>query len=316
VVTVEGRDVSAQLHRAQAAETEAHSALEEADGAIRAADAALRTSESNRDLAEATRKRYDLLRQRRSISAQEFDEVDTRSKSAVSEAQRAQESLTAARARRMQVLARIEQAEAEVEAARIAVGYLNIAAPISGVVTGKKADVGMVASPGMPLLTIDDDKTYQLETVVEESRAAGITAGLKTSAVFDALGATLPAQVSEVVPAVDPATRTYTVKLDFAVPSEARGRLHSGLFGRALFPVGVRQALLIPESALVHRGQLAGVYTIIDDVASLRLIKTGKHYGGKVEVLSGLTAGNRFISAPPEGISDGAKIVEAEGIKP
>src|SRR5437867_5377860 len=150
VVEVEGHDAFAQLRRAQAGEAESRRALEEVDGAIRAAEAALRGAEANRDLTLATRKRYDVLRERRSISPQEFDEVETRYKAALSDMERARETLAANQARRLQALARIEQAEAEVEAARVAVGYLKITSPIDGVVTARKAEPGMLATPGMP----------------------------------------------------------------------------------------------------------------------------------------------------------------------
>src|SRR5437867_1870146 len=95
IVEVEGHDAFAQLRRAQAGEAEARRASEGVDGAIRAAEAALRGAEANRDLTLATRKRYDILRERRSISPQEFDEVETRYKAALADAERAREALAA-----------------------------------------------------------------------------------------------------------------------------------------------------------------------------------------------------------------------------
>jgi membrane fusion protein, multidrug efflux system len=318
LVEIEGRDASAQLRRAQAAETEARKAMDEVDSAVRAADAGLRTAEANRDLALATRKRYDILRERRSVSPQEFEEVDTRHKAAASEAERARQNVAEAQSRRAQVLARIEQAEAEVEAARVALGYLTITAPIDGVVTAKKAEPGMLASPGMPLLAIDDDSNYELDSIVEESRVASVRPGQTVRVEIDAVDATVDAKVREIVPASDPATRTYIVKLDLALTPSLRGNVHSGFYGRASFAAGQRQALIAPESAFVERGQLIGVYVVKDNVASLRLVKTGKRYDKGIEILSGLNPDSRIVTAPHGEIADGVEIVETnrEGMTP
>jgi multidrug efflux pump subunit AcrA (membrane-fusion protein) len=70
--------------------------------------------------------------------------------------------------------------------------------------------------------------------------------------------------------------------------------------------------LIIPESALARRGQLEGVYIVENDIALLRLIKTGKRYNSSVEVLSGLTPGTRIVTAPNSEISDGVKIIDDE----
>ncbi len=319
MVEIEGRDIAAQLRRAQAGEAEARRALDEAEGAIRGAEAALRGAEAGRDLALATRKRYEVLRERRSISAQEFDEVETRYKATLSEADRARETLAGSQARRSQTLARIEQAEAEVEAARAASGYLRIASPIDGIVTARKAEPGMLATPGMPLLVIDDDSTYRLETTVEESRVASVLPGQSARVEIDALQAAIDARVSEIVPASDPATRTYTVKLDLALTPAIRRNLYSGFFGRALFRAGERQALVVPESALVRRGQLTGVYVVRDETATLRLVKTGKRHDAGIEILSGLNPGTRIVVAAPGDLSDGVRIIDdsyPEGTKP
>jgi RND family efflux transporter MFP subunit len=312
VAEIESREASAQLRRAQAGEIEARRALEEADGAIRAAEAAVRAAAASRDLAFATRSRYDILRTRRSVSPQEFDEVDTRYKAAAEDALRAAETLEATRARRMQVLARIEQAEAEVETAQVTLGYMRITSPIDGVITSRKADPGVLATPGMPLVEIDDDSSYQLECMIEESRAAAVRVGQKARVQIDALSTPVDAVVSLVVPASDPATRTYTIKLDLALQPTARRELRSGSFGRALLPGVERQALIVPEPALIRRGQLVGIYVVQDDAALLRLVKTGRRYEPGIEILSGLSEGARVIIAPVGELADGSRIIEAE----
>jgi multidrug efflux pump subunit AcrA (membrane-fusion protein) len=311
IAEIESPEASAQLRRAQAGEREAQRGVEEADSAIRATEAALRAAEANRDLALSTRKRFDLLRERRSVSPQEFDEVDARYRAAAAAVEQAQQNLAASQARRSQVLARIEQAAAEVEAARAALDHLRITSPINGIVIAKKAEAGMLATPGMPLVAIEDDGVYQLEAVIDESRASLIVPGQRVTVEIDAIAATVNGHVIEIVPAADPLTRTYTVKVVLTLPAATRRSVHSGLFGRASFSLGEKQVLLVPQSALIHRGQLTGVYIVQNDAARLRLIKTGKRYGDGIEVLSGLSPGLRIILAPGNGISDGTKIMEA-----
>ena len=310
LVEIDDRDASAQLRRAQAAADEARRAEDEADRSIKAADAAARAAESGRELAASTKKRYDLLRERHSISPQEYDEVEHRLKAAVLEVERSQESLSASKARRDQMRARIEQADAESDTARTVLGYSRIAAPIDGIVTARHIEPGMLAAPGVLLLTIDDDRTYQLEAIVEESRTANVRIGQIARVEIEALGATLNARVAEIVPAADPATRTYTAKLDLLWPAGSNPNVRSGFFGRAVFRDGERETLVIPESALVHRGQLEGVYIVENGTCVLRLVKTGKHYTQGIEILSGLDAGTRIITAPTADISEGVKIVE------
>jgi multidrug efflux pump subunit AcrA (membrane-fusion protein) len=311
LVEIDNREAGGQLRRAQAVLAEAQRGLDEADRSIKAADAAGRAAEANRDLAASTLKRYDLLRERHSISPQEYDEVVTRAKAAQLEMERAQESLAAANARRLQIAARIEQAQAEVDTAQVTLGYSKIASPIDGIVSARHADPGMLATPGLPLVSVEDDRSYELEAAVEESRTVGIAIGDTVRIEIDALqGAGLDGKVREIIPSADPATRTYDVKLQITSPLSRQSRLRSGFFGRAVFSAGSRKALLIPESALTRRGQLEGIYIVENDAALLRLVKTGKPYDKRIEILSGLTPGTRIVTTPPADIADGVKIID------
>jgi RND family efflux transporter MFP subunit len=310
LVEIEGQDTAAQLRKAQGGQAEANRSLEEAEAAIRASEAAVTTAQANQDLAQTTRKRFEMLLERHSVSPQEFDEVDSRYKAAASETNRAKESLKTAQARRLEAVARIEQAQAEVDAARVTVGYLKISSPLTGIVTARQVEPGMLATPGMPLITIEDDRTYQLHAFVEESRIGSIRKDEHVRVQIDGLDQQLASRVDEVVPASDPSSRTYTVKLALVVPAEVRGRFHSGFFGRALVPEEGRQALLIPEAAIVQRGQLTGLYVVQNNRALLRLVKTGKRYEAGIEVLSGLNPGILIVSKPGPDVSDGVTIIE------
>ena len=108
---------------------------------------------------------------------------------------------------------------------------------------------------------------------------------------------------------VDAASRSYIVKID--LPNAPT--LRSGAFGRASFSLGNRVALAIPAAAITDRGQLQSVLVAENGVAHTRLITTGQKTSGQktrdqVEVLSGLTAGDKVIFPVPQGLSDGAAV--------
>lgn len=99
----------------------------------------------------------------------------------------------------------------------------------------------------------------------------------------------------QIVPTADPASRTFTVKIDLP----GNPQIRSGLFGRALFPRGERQSILIPQTALPHRGQLDAIYVVgKDEIASLRYVTLRKPQGTDVEVLSGLDNDERIVVQP------------------
>jgi RND family efflux transporter MFP subunit len=200
--------------------------------------------------------------------------------------------------------ARLAQVEQEIRAASIVRDYARIVAPFDGIVTAKIADAGMLAAPGASLLTVERDAGYRLEVGVEESRLASVRTGQTVPVTLAALDRTVDARVSEIVPAVDAASRTYIVKLDLpAIPN-----LRSGVFGRAAFPLAARTVLSIPADALIERGQLQQVFVIEDGQARLRMITTGGRAAAGVEVLSGLTAGEKVVSPVPAGLADGARV--------
>ena len=182
--------------------------------------------------------------------------------------------------------------------------YSQIAAPFTGVVTDKRVNPGDLATPGAPLLTIEREGAYRLEAPVAESRLAQIRPGQTASIVLEALDKKIEARVSEIVPAVDAASRAYTVKLDLP----ALGQIRSGMFGRVLFTLGARKALAVPAAAVIERGQLQSVLVTEDGVARTRLVTLGTSAGGRREVLSGVSAGDKVIVPVPAGLADGARV--------
>lgn len=290
LLVLDSRDLEAQARQAEAAVNEARSAQPEVQNAIAGAKA-------NLDLTQVTFRRMKDLFDKKSISNQEFDEASAKLK--VAEAQHQM-----ALAKREQLASKIRQAEEGLRSVEVMRGYAEIKAPFAGVVTEKKVDPGNLASPGAPLLVIEQAGAYRLEAQVEESRAASMRAGQTVKVALDAVGKTVDARVSEVIPAVDAATRAFTVKIDLPLMQGLR----SGMFGRAQFVSGAREMLAIPAAAVVEQGQVRMVLVADSGVARNRMVTLGTRKADLVEVLSGLNPGDRVITPVPTGLSDGARV--------
>ncbi|MFY9727158.1 MAG: efflux RND transporter periplasmic adaptor subunit [Bryobacteraceae bacterium] len=290
LVTLDSQDLDTNVRRAQAAEAEVASAIPEADNGVAYAKA-------NLDLAQSTFKRMAELEAKKSISNQEFDEASARLKSA-------QAAYEMARAKRTQLDSKRAEVEQEIRGAKIMQDYARISAPFSGVVTAKSVDPGNLAAPGAPLLTVEREGDYRLEASVDESKLPLVKAGQAVDVAVESLDRRLNARVSEIVPAVDAASRAYVVKIDLP----GMENLRSGMFGRAWFPMGTRQALTIPPQALIERGQLQSVFVIEDGIAHTRLVTTGERRPAAIEVLSGLSGGEKLASPVPPGLTDGARV--------
>ena len=254
------------------------------DEAARALDEA----RARKTLADATFERYRRLFQEKAVTPQEFEGRQMEQAVALQGVARAE--------------ARLSQARQGARGAGTIAGYGKVAAPIAGLVVAKQVEAGQTVFPGTPLVTVEGDGGYRLEVAAGEGLLGKLKRGDQVG--VDLGGAPASGRIAEIVPTVDPVTRTFTVKLDLS----AKG-LRSGSFGKALFRVGQRQGITVPAAAVVERGALTSVWAVSrDGIARLRLVKLGAPLGSRVEVLSGLSAGERIVTAGIEKLSDGAKV--------
>jgi membrane fusion protein, multidrug efflux system len=268
-------------------------AVQRAQAGVIAADQETVAAETEYTLAHTTLKRYEQLAARDVISAHDFDEIKARA--------------DAAAAHRDFARAGQAQARAALAEAQTTLAHTRVVAPFDGIVTEKKIDPGALAAPGSPLFTMDASGRYRLEASVDESSLHFVRERQSVPVILDALGPRAVAgTVALIVPAADAASRSFVVKVDLPADPGIR----SGLFGRAQFSKGNKEALLVPADAVVERGQMRGVYVIGEDrIAQLRLVTIGRTVDGRVEILSGLTPGERLAAAP--GTNDlGGKQVE------
>jgi RND family efflux transporter MFP subunit len=286
---LDDRGPRSQLAAAEAALEESKEALIEAENALRAATA-------DRKLAELTYRRYQNLLGKNSITREEYDGAEARYQSAVA-------NQTALEARKRQVEAHGRVAESQRESARTNFSYSRIASPLNGVVSARSVDPGTLVMPGAPILTIEDTSRYRLEASVPEDLIRNIHVGQKVSVWTE--HAHFPARLVEIVPAADPGSRTFLVKI--ALPPAASCR--SGEYGKATFELREHKVIAVPRSAVFERGQIEGVYVVSPhQIAEYRLVKTGKSLGSRVEVLSGLSEGEQVATSQLDRLTDGTRV--------
>lgn len=306
LVEIDNRESQTQLQKANAGLKEAQAAIVEIDKSVIAANAGIKTAEANRVLAEQTFARYKELFERKSASGQEFDEAQSRLKMATSEVERAKANVQAILSKKQQINAKIEQAKADIAGTKVFEGYGKIVSPVSGIIVKKLAEQGATASPGIPLLSIEDSSQYRLEAAVEESNSKMVRIGNRVNVQIDAIGAgEFFGVVSEIVPSVDASSRSLTVKIDLP----ANSLLRTGLYGLARFPIAQKEGISVPQTAIIQRGQLTGVFAVNSDgIAQFHIVTTGKNSDGLVEILSGLSEGDEYVSADVSRVNDGVKV--------
>ena len=271
--------------------------LNQAQAAEAAAQMQQSAAQSDASLAAETLKRYEMLQKEQSVSPQEFDVVQKRSEAAHLQFESYQAQTRAARA--------------AVAAAKTQVAYASIRAPFNGVVTARMADPGTLASPGVPLLQIDRDGPLQVYTTVDESLIGSVRRGMKVPVSVNASGTeNLTGTVAEIVPAADPSSRSFLVKLDLPSTKELR----AGMFASADFPGSMKNMILAPQSAVTIRGSLACVYAVDQNgISHLRYVTLGHRHGDQVEILSGLSAGETLVNNPGDRDLAGVRIDPANG---
>lgn len=190
---------------------------------------------------------------------------------------------------------------AEVEAL---LAHASIRAPFAGVVTEKPVLPGDLATPGLPLLALESTGRLRAEGAVPERAAATLRIGDPLVVVVSDDAAPIEGRIEELSTAADAVSRSVLVKV--ALPA---GAARSGQFARLQVAVGVSEALLVPASALTRFGQMERVFVVADGRAHLRLVKTGRTVGDRVEILSGLNAGEQVVLAPPAALRDGRPVI-------
>lgn len=300
VAVLDDRDLAANRARA-------HASVAAAQSSAASADAERDSAEARLALARANHQRIAQLRERNSATPQELDR-------AKAELDMADAGVRAARARLDEASASVTAAQAAGRSADASASFATMTAPFDGLVTNRLLEPGNMAAPGTPLLTVETMDGLRLEVQVDAARARAIEVGDAVAVELDGQDEadTVTGRVVEVARAIDPGTHAFVVKIQLPAGTAVR----TGTFARARFAGGERNALVIPESALVRRGQLSLVFVVdAGRRARMRAITPGARAGDAVEVLAGIQPGERVVVNPPAPLVDGAE-VRATGGRP
>ena len=285
LIVLDGDDLAAGARAAR-------SAAAAAQQGAKAAAAELMAAEAGLALARASHDRIAGLQAKRSATAQELDD-------AIGALRSAEARVAGASARALEAASAVESARAAGDQASTIDSFRAIAAPFDGLITEKLVDPGNMASPGMPLLRLEDTRGFRLEVRVDESRIGQVRNGDSVPIFLGTVTTSITGTVAEVSRAVDADARAFLVKI--ALP-DARG-VRSGEFGKARFAGTPRRALTVPSSAIVRRGQLTSVFVVDNGVARVRFVSLSES-----EVLAGLTESEVVILSPPAGVIEGRRV--------
>jgi membrane fusion protein, multidrug efflux system len=185
-------------------------------------------------------------------------------------------------------LHRLQQAERETE---VSLSYAVIRSPFTGVVVDKLADLGDLAAPGKPLLTMYEQNRLWLEANVPEELVNRIHVNEALTFRIDALDREMRGAVVEMIPSSDPTTRTVVARVRLSATKD----VVPGMFGRLLIPVAPEEALTVPALAVIRAGQLTMVDVVAEGRVERRTVQLGRAVGSRFEVLSGLMAGETVV---------------------
>lgn len=205
----------------------------------------------------------------------------------------------------------IEQAKAQLDVQREVVANLkkNIEyrSPITGVVTARNSEAGDLLT-GQPILHVMQITPLKVIANVSEQYFTNVKLGMPIELKIDLFpDAQFSGTVSLIHPALDPATRTFTVEVK--VPNNFK-TLRPGMYARTIFNMGTKQGVLVPDVAIMKQVGTAEryVYVVKDGIAERRAVKVGRQIGSDVDILSGVAAGDEVAITGLAKLYDGAKV--------
>jgi multidrug efflux pump subunit AcrA (membrane-fusion protein) len=273
---------------AESAVKEAKNGERQAALGSKMADSQLKQAQAQYALAEKTYHRFSNLLKTESVSRQEFDEVETKYKAALEAVKLAQQNVKLAAEKLIQVRIKKQQAVAMLDEVKTYLGYTELRAPFDGVVLQKLMDIGNLAAPGQPVLKIGSHENV-IYAYVNGSVVRNVKAGQEAMVEIPSVNQTFSARVLDVDPNIDPATRNFRVKLS------GNGDLVPGMYASIHFGEGSEETVVVPRSAVLERGELSLVFVDENSRAEMRIIKTGRSFKDTIEILSGLTPGERIV---------------------
>jgi RND family efflux transporter MFP subunit len=272
--------------------------VKQAEASFEVARATIRQREADLKFAESSLERARNLFGRQLLPRQALDDADARFQAASAQ-------LDLARAQ-------FEQARARLEELRITLSNTTVVSPVDGFVGKRYLDEGAFAGPNQPIASVVDIRFVRLVANLVEKDLKRVGTDTPAAVEVDAYpGETFEGRVARVAPVLDPSTRTAEIEVE--VPN--RGfRLKPGMYARVRLTIDSRSdALVVPRNAVVDIDGRRGVFVATTDTARFRPIETGFEDTTRVEITSGIAAGDPVVTTGAAALRDGDRIVRADG---
>ncbi len=276
LIQLDASELQSRVDQAKQQEEGARAKTRQAREALNAAQAQLQQAESQYE-------RIEKFHEQEAATTQQLEEATSAYRQAQAAVEQAKEQIQAAEAD-------VARAREAVREAQVALGYATIHAPISGEISKRLAEPGDLAFPGKTLLSVQSEGALQLEANVRESLISEVPLGASVEVEIPSVKKRVSGTVDEIVPSADAASRTFLVKVQLA----SIERLYPGMFGKLLIPAGTRETIVVPPESIQGVGQLKMVYVQQDDRWERRYVRTGGEHQGDIEILSGLSGGERL----------------------
>jgi RND family efflux transporter MFP subunit len=258
----------------------------DAQGRVGQARGALAQAEAAKVIAKQNLERFEKLRESDSASVAKYQKAVFDYQSAVGA---------------------VEQGSGALRTAESYLRETTVVAPFDGRVVDTQVEVGETAAPGKPIARMEGGNDMEFEATVGAAEIGSLATGQPATVIVDGPAGEpieLAGTVTEIVPAQDVMTHTSAVRI--GLTKETRTR--SGMFGRARFAVGVKScpSVFVPASLVQRHGQLSALFVVdASDTLRLRLVTEGAVRGDDVEILSGLTDGERLVVSDVKTLHDG-----------
>ncbi|MBI4997575.1 MAG: efflux RND transporter periplasmic adaptor subunit [Rhodocyclales bacterium] len=302
-VTLEAREVDL-TYPAEAVVEAVHSATV-------AAQVQGRVVEVRADAGQRVKKGEVLMR----IDAREFAETASAAQAQFIQAKANYERVKNLYVQKFVSSAALDKAEADYKTAQATAGasgatysHATITAPMSGIIAQRHTELGEMAAPGKPLVTIYEPKGLRVIASVPQYKLADVRKLRKAKLEFPEAGLWIDATRVEILPTADARSHTVTARLYLADNVEG---IFPGMAARAHFVTGSGKKLSVPTKAVLRRGEVTGVYVIdAQNLPRLRQVRLGEMLGnGELEVLAGVSAGDRVSLEP---IQSGIQLKQAK----
>ena len=205
-----------------------------------------------------------------------------------------------------------EQAKSAVDQAKLAYGNAAentvLRSPISGFVTAKNYDNGDMTSPQLPVVVIQQIAPVKAVIGVSEQYYSYLKKGAAATLSVDALGEeTFSGVVTNIFPTLDPVTHTVSTEIEVANKDL---KLRPGMYARVHLDFGTKEALTVPDKAIVRQAGSGAryVYIFSGGKTVYRAVELGQQQGDLYEVVSGLNAGDQVITSAPSNLKNGLSV--------